>query len=164
MEKDHLLVKIREAVAADAAAILNIHYDAVHQLGEDHYSPEQLNAWSPPVNQDRINHFLENADDVYRLVAEMNGAVVGFAEMVIEKTELRACYVSPQYTRQGIGQALVNALEGTARQHGLKNLQLDGSIIAEAFYKQCGYHITGRGQHQLNNGVFLGCVYMQKDL
>ena len=51
-----------------------------------------------------------------RFVADQNGKVVGFAAIVVDKEELRACYVVPSAARQGVGRALIQKLEHTARE------------------------------------------------
>ena len=45
--EDNLEVNIRPAIVADAIAIIDLHFAAVHQSASSFYSPEVLNSWSP---------------------------------------------------------------------------------------------------------------------
>ena len=61
-----------------------------------------------------------------------------------------------------IGQALMAALEGKARQRGIAVLQLDTSqsqVAAQALYHRCGYRDVG---HVILGGV--ECIVYEKHL
>ncbi len=74
-----------------------------------------------------------NRGNEYRLIAEIDDRIVGVGSLVIENSELRACYVSPEAGRQAVGSALVREMERVARERGLAFLELDSSITAEPF-------------------------------
>ena len=79
-----------------------------------------------------------NHDDEIRLVAELDGELVGIGALVLADSELRACYVVPAAARKGVGSALVAEIERIARQHGLTHLELLSSLTAEPFYRALG--------------------------
>ncbi len=107
---------------------------------------------------------LSNADGEYRLVAENGGRIVGIGCMVARKNELRACYVLPSASRNGVGTAILRALERAARDQGATALEADASLNAEPSYRSSGYEVCGRAEHALNNGARMACVRMRKDL
>lgn len=94
----------------------------------------------------------------------LDDIIVGFGAAVWEKGELRACYVSADVGRQGIGRKIVEAIEAQARHKGLTYLLLDSFLTAEHFYGALGYKLVERGQHKLRSGLSMPCVKMRKEL
>lgn len=77
---------------------------------------------------------------------------------------MRACYVTPEASRKGVGSALVREIERIAQQRGLGFLELDSSVTAEPFYLAQGYAVRERGDHILRSGQAMACVKMVKTL
>ena len=105
-----------------------------------------------------------NADDEIRLVAELDGKPVGIGALILDRSELRAVYVSPEAARKGCGSALVQEIERIAKENGLARLTLAGSLNAEAFYSAQGYEVHERSEVVLRNGHRMAAVWMGKDL
>jgi putative acetyltransferase len=89
---------------------------------------------------------------------------VGIGAIVLNQSELRACYVAPNAVRQRVGSALVAEIERIAREHGLIDLQLESSLTAEPFYAALGYRVEKRGELVLAPGVPMATVKMRKRL
>jgi N-acetylglutamate synthase-like GNAT family acetyltransferase len=160
-------ILIRNASEDDAAAIVQVHYDAVHVTASKDYDEAILKDWSglPDARIDRLQgQIISNPENTSMLVAEINGEIVGFGEIVSSTCELRAVYVSPIAARNGVGGALLNELEAIARKKGVLNLWLDSSLTAEPFYLSHGYLSDGRGEHHLQSGRKMICVKMHKCL
>jgi putative acetyltransferase len=117
-----------------------------------------------PVTDDAVEQVRANPDDEYRLIADIDGRVVGIGVEAFEKAELRACYVAPEACRRGIGSALVRELERAARDRGLTHLDSDSSVTAERFYRKAGFDVIKRGEHVLHNRQRTACVKMRKIL
>lgn len=154
---------IRAFAASDAEAWLEVHRSAVRVLAASDYSQEVIDAWAPPITPRMIEQMQRGASAT-RIVAELSGELAGIAELALENSELRACYVSPDFARGGIGKALVAELEALARRAGATSLSLASSVSAELFYRHLGYHVTGRGSHVLHTGEPMACVHMRKSL
>ena len=71
---------------------------------------------------------------------------------------LASLYVAPEFRMQGIGRALVTAIEAHARSAGADRLHLY-TIGAEAFYRHCGWVVADR--IDWHGGAF---VLMHRDL
>lgn len=156
-------VVIREMYASDARAFLEVHHAAVRGTAAKDYPRAVIDAWAPlPVTRKAMDRVIANPHGELRLIAELNGEVVGIGAIVVAKSELRACYVRPDLGRSGIGSALVRELEETARRNGLSELVLDSSITAEPFYRACGYRAIGSAEHVLQCGQRMVCVKMRK--
>lgn len=80
------------------------------------------------------------------LLAEMDGRPAGTCLFVREEIDpkhdltpwLAALYVAPEFRRQGVGSALVRAIEQHARRVGCRELYLY-TVTAEPFYATLGW-------------------------
>ena len=90
------LVVIREMRAEDARAFLDVHRAAVRGISAKDYPLAVIEAWAPmPLTDDAIERVRANPDKEYRLIAEIEGRVVGIGAAVFKIAELRACYITP---------------------------------------------------------------------
>jgi putative acetyltransferase len=154
---------IRQFVASDAEAWIGVHHAAVRVIAAGDYSQAMIDAWTPPASARMIEH-LQAGPSGTKIVAELDGEMAGIAELVPDKGELRACYVSPDFARRGVGKALVAELEALARNAGITALSAHSSVTAEPFYLHLGYEVTRRGTHVLHTGEPMACVFMRKAL
>jgi len=108
-------IKVREMLNSDARACLEVHHAAVRGIAAKDYPTEVVEDWAPmPVTEKSIERFLINSDGELRLVAEIDGRIVGVGALVLANCEFRACYVAPEAARRGVGSALVR--ENRTRQ------------------------------------------------
>jgi N-acetylglutamate synthase-like GNAT family acetyltransferase len=164
--EDNLDVNLRPAVGADATAIVDLHFAAVHQTARSFYPQEVLDGWSTQPDEARYDQFrqaLEKGAEVF-VVAEDASGVIGFGSIVPTLQELRAVYVHPRAGRRGVGSAILSCLEQVAIDRGVLQLQMDASINAEAFHRRAGYEILERGVHTLRSGLEMVCVKLKKSL
>jgi putative acetyltransferase len=157
-------VLVREMRLAEARRFLEIHHAAVRGIAAADYPPAVVEAWAQPITDQAVERFLANRDGEIRLVAEIDGELVGISAIVLRDSELRACYVAPGAARRGVGSALVAEIERIAREHRLDHLHLHSSITAEPFYSSLGYEVESRGQHVIAPGVPMAAVRMRKRL
>ena len=143
---------------------IDIVNGAITGLATTHYAAEVIHNWIVPVTDETLNELRLNEDREIRLVAELDGQLVGIGALVVERSELRACYVLPTATRQGVGTALVNAIEAIAREKGLDHLAFAASLNAEPFYCALGYCVRERREVALRNGLRMDAVWMHKEL
>jgi putative acetyltransferase len=159
-----MAVVVRPMLADEARAFLEIHTRSVRGLAASHYPPEVIEAWVVPMTEEYLRGFIKNQDKEIRLVAEVDGSLVGLGCLVVQNAELRACYVAPEAARKGVGSALVREIERLAREHGLDHLHLDASTNAEPFYSALGYEVVERGEHVWPSGQRMEAVMMRKAL
>ncbi len=150
----------------DAAAIVDVHFAAVHQTPAAWYSDEILSVWSPPVDEARIERMrlVIKREDEVTLVVRSHKTVVGFGSLVPADCELRALYVHPHWAGRGVGTLLLKSLEEQARKQGVPFLQLDASLNAQEFYARNGFRALAHGMHRFRSGQEIDCVKMRKDL
>lgn len=157
---------LRPAVLADALEIAGVHRAAVQALAGGPYVQDVLDRWAPPVVLHRAeNLFRQEQDDgAVTLVAEAAGDVVGFAIAAPHEGELRACYVAPEATGQGIGRALVAAVEKLSHEAGCMTFAVRAPLNAVRFYANLDYAQTRRAVFAFDDGIEMPVVLMAKTL
>lgn len=158
-------IKIRLAKPNDAKSILEVHYDAVHKIASKDYDKKILNDWSPPVTAKRVKDYKKKSRiKIIRLVANINGKIVGFGTLTPKDCRIGAVYVSPKAKRRGVGALLLRELENIARKLHIKKLKLESSITAEKFYNKNGYKSLKNSYFALRTGRKMKCIKMAKKL
>ena len=163
------MINYRIATGCDAENLLRTRHDAVVNHKTDQYSNDLLNAWAPQVNEESIRteaEALKNPDRI-TIAAEDKDAqskMVGLCTIGISEGLLKQCYVLPEYNGKGIARELVRQAENMAREKGLKSLKLSSSLIALNFYKKQGYKELNSYNYELDNGLQMPCIMMEKVL
>lgn len=154
-------ISIRRATLDDRPAICRVHTRAIRQLCRDSYTPEQIEAWAGLLHPDRYTEVITTREF---FVAEGAGSVVGFAQLDAASGEVEAVYVDPAFVHAGVGRALLAHLEDVARSRGLESLRLASTLNAVSFYRHAGFEERESTEHELQGGIRLACVKMQKVL
>jgi putative acetyltransferase len=157
-------IVIRTLRADEIRVYIDIVNSAILGLAVDHYPPETIAGWVVPITDETIRDLKLNTDGEIRFVAELDGVPVGIGALVLERSELRACYVAPNAARRRCGSAIVREMERVAREHGLTRLNLAASLNAEPFYAAQGYKVRERSEVVLRNGHRMPAVWMEKNL
>jgi GNAT superfamily N-acetyltransferase len=138
---------IRVATENDAeAACLVLRRSIAECCAEDHHNdPSLLTAWLRNKTPDNVRNWLRD-DRSYGVVAEADGgSLVGFA-MLVHSGEVSLCYLVPEARFAGLGRALLEAMEAEARRRGIRELYLDSTKTARAFYLRNGFSASGPPQ------------------
>lgn len=154
-------VRIRKALVSDTEAICGVHKSSIRALCAGAYSPEQIEAWIGPRVPKDYEQFLREA---LFLVAEADDVVAAFAILNPTTSELHALYVDPGRVGEGIGSALLWAVETEARESGLSAIALNATLNSVSFYEKRGYSSRGAAVNELPGGTELPCVRMEKAL
>lgn len=155
---------IRRAVMADLPILNDLVTEAVQQLNAPDYTPQQIASalfYAYGVDTQLIQ------DGTY-FVAEANGRIVGCGgwskrhSMVggdkakqspaddsllnprEDAAKIRAFFVHPDHSRQGIGRALMGVAEMAARQAGFTRLELLATRTGEPLYAAVGFEVQER--------------------
>jgi putative acetyltransferase len=143
---------LRTLRADEVRVYLDIVNTSILGLAADHYPPEVIAQWVLAITDETIRDLTLNTDREIRFIAELDGIPVGMGALVLERSELRACYVAPHAARRGCGSAIVREIERVARENGLTRLELAASLNAEPFYAAHGYKVRERSEVVLRNG------------
>ena len=155
-----MTVRIRSYEAGDAPALARLFYETVHAVDRADYSPEQLQAWAPEVPDPEAWH--ARMSSRYTLVADEDGAAVGFAELERDG-HLDMLYLRKDAVRRGVGSRLYLAVEQVAREQGLGRIFTEASITARPFFEQQGFRVVGEQAVALR-GARLTNFAMEKSL
>lgn len=163
-------MRIREATHEDREAVYRVHQRSIQQLGPRGYDDEQVAAWGAGGGPEE---YALEAESNHFVVAERDGAVVGFGEFDAETgeyltapvdAEVKAVYVDPDVAGDGVGTALLEHLESAAREAGHDSFGLCSSLNAVEFYERHGYARVGKQPHEFSGGVEGTVVEMCTDL
>ncbi len=153
------MITIRPAVEDDAEPLHRIFKTSVQQLAKNHYSPEQITAWS---SRRKPKDYLP-AIRLHKVwIADVDRKPAGYVQLEIQTGEVQAVFVSPEYARKGVGTELMLFMEQVARKTGLTLLFLRASLNAVPFYQKLGYLETEKIVHRTDDGMEFDCVNMHK--
>ena len=139
----------RAAVAADAEAVCNVLRQAILESCVDDHRHDQaiLDAWLGNKHPAQVAAWMAVPAN-HMVVAETfaDGAaarIVGVA-LITQAGKLALCHVLPQAQRQGVGKALLDAAEATARGWGVAKVRVHGTVNSSGFYARFGYINAGK--------------------
>ncbi len=156
-----MTLSIRRARDDDRRGIWTVHVRAIREVCSHSYSAEQIAYWAGLLSP---SSYVAVLREQVLVVAEDPSGIAGFGQLNQVNGEVDAVYVLPGRQREGIGRALLLALEEEARAMGLKRLQLSATLNAVPFYESARYVEERATVHRLPNGVELQCLRMSKDL
>jgi GNAT superfamily N-acetyltransferase len=152
-------VRVRRATEADVRAVATVHV-ASWREGYAHVFPrDRLAALSLDEREMLARNVLARPERGTLLVAEVDGAVVGFAsagaafDPGIEAGEVYAIYVAPEHWGHGVGRALMERALQLLAERGFEQAVLwvlDDNPRARRFYEAGGWRLDGarrKGEH-----------------
>ena len=157
---------VRPAVLGDAETLVRVHRWAVETTAGPFYPLEIIQSWAAPESEKSYEHARKDIADptLIVLVGETGSNIGGFGIVAPATEELRGLFVHPDMGRHGVGTAILANLEQMAVARGVKRLNLDSSINAEAFYARHGYEAMERAKHPVRCGHEMDCIRMSKRL
>jgi GNAT superfamily N-acetyltransferase len=81
-----------------------------------------------------------------------------------EPAHIRAMFVHGEWTRRGLGTAILQHAETAARAEGFSTLSLLATLPGFPLYLRYGFREVDRRDVTLPDGVKLGCVSMEKPI
>jgi GNAT superfamily N-acetyltransferase len=79
-----------------------------------------------------------------------------------DAAKIRAYFVHPGFTRQGIGSAILQRCEKEAARYGFRRLELGATLSGVAFYEAHGYLPVGRCDYECAPGLVMEIISMIK--
>ncbi|MEA2274704.1 MAG: hypothetical protein QOI98_3412 [Solirubrobacteraceae bacterium] len=182
MPRAHAVPPQRRALPADAERISELMRASVLELFPHFY--EERQTASAAVHIAHLD--LTLIEDGTYLVHEAGGEIVacggwsrrdrlytgsgdaeGDARLLDPRTEparVRAMFVRGDWTRRGIGRAILESCERAARAEGFTQLALMATLPGEPLYRAFGFRETGRSMLTMPDGVMVEGVAMQRPI
>src|SRR5579862_1314344 len=171
----------RLATEADIGQLENLIPLSARQLQADYYTPAQIEAALGPVFA--VDKRL--IEDGTYFVAEAETRIVGCGgwskretlfggadgphaegsrelDPACEPARIRAFFVHPEWARQGIGRALMQACEEAARAARFRDMELVATLAGEPLYSALSYRAVERYAIELPGGLEMVVVRMHK--
>lgn len=128
-------MKIREYESKDYETCRRIIGNSTAQINEK-YSDEELKHLQEVIPDMVVGFAEKEGFDFY--IASKNGEIVGVAGYHL-KGEVAGVFVSPDHQRQGIGERMMEEIEGKASDQGIQKLEVLSSLTAKKFYDKLGF-------------------------
>lgn len=156
---------LRPFLPADAMALRDLFAQSIEELTAEDYDEDQRLAWIATAED--AEAFAKRLGGMLTLVVQLDGIYLGFTSLKDNKT-IDMLYVHPDYAGEGIGTALVDALEKIAAARGTETLTTDASDAAVTFFERLGYIQTSRNsvpiaEQWLSNTTMMKCLTPSKD-
>jgi GNAT superfamily N-acetyltransferase len=176
-------ITIRLAALEDVPVLEKLIVASVRSLGLAYYNSQEIEiALTHVFGVDR-----QLIRDATYFVAETGGQIVGCGGWSKRKTlfggdqaesarvdellnpeidagRVRAFYVHPQWSRQGVGKQLLKACEEAASESGFKVLELIATLPGEPLYSSHGYEKIAPYEIPLPEGQSIPGFHMKKTL
>jgi putative acetyltransferase len=133
---------------------------SVMELGADWYDEDELAAWVSAA--DDVAAFGARLAAMLTLIAVKDGEPVGFVALK-GGDEIAMLYVAPDHAGEGVGTALVRAIETLAAHRGAKRLGVDATDNAKPLFDKLGYVAERRNTVDVG-GVWLANTTLVKTL
>jgi GNAT superfamily N-acetyltransferase len=137
-------IAIQPPGPGDAGIISRILERSIRTGGAlDHRNnPCLVEAWLRHKGCKDVDRWLLD-DALYLRLGWLHGKPAGVA-LALTSGEICLCYVQPECFRQGVGRALMLAMEGFLRRQGHRRAMLYSTGAASGFHQRLGYRQTGR--------------------
>jgi putative acetyltransferase len=151
---------IRDFEQGEEAVLRRVFMSSVHELASGFYTQEQLNAWAPRAYDER--QWAEKISVLRPFVAVIDGRIAGYSDLQ-ESGFIGHFFVSGQFSRRGVGSALMEHIHQTANQRKISKLSANVSLAAESLFAKHGFSVVRR-QIVTVNGVSMSNAPMSRNL
>lgn len=151
---------IRDFRLGDEQTIWSVFYTSVHELAAANYNEAQINAWaSKEIDPDAWANHIQTLKP---FVVEVDGNIVAYADLQADGL-IDHFFVSPSFSRQGVGSLLMEHINKQAQAQSLDHLFSHVSLTAKPFFEKWGFEVE-RAQIVTLRGAQLDNFLMYKKL
>jgi putative acetyltransferase len=153
-------VALRPFLPADAKRCAEIFRASIEELAAEDYDTDQREAWAARADDEEA--FGARLLGALTLIAVIDGRTAGFASLK-DGEEIDMLFVDPEFARQGVGRALVEALTKLAEARGAQRLTTEASDTAKPLFDRLGF--TAQKRNLVRKGdQWLASTTMTKTL
>ena len=144
-------MNLRQITLKDQIILKKIYFDSIKSIDENIYSPEQKSIWS---SQAWVNkEFHKSITKGKGFIMEDLNNNIGFAIRYPDR-KLSLLYVKGKFTRKGIGDILIKAIEKEAIKEGLLSIKTDASLLSYKLFIKNQWEIISKEKIILQETVF----------
>ena len=153
---------VRPFKKGDEFGLATLFHAAIHQIAAHHYSPGQVQAWSPQVPDPA--RFLARGTDGRTLLLAVDDDDEPLAYGDVEADgHIDHLFCRPEVAGTGVTARLYEELERAARERGIENLFTEASEPARRFFSKQGFVEIERRDFEIS-GVPIHNFRMEKRL
>jgi putative acetyltransferase len=139
---------LRPFLPGDTMALRDLFAQSIDELTADDYDEDQRIAWA--ASAEDAEAFAQRLGQMLTLIVQIDGEYLGFASLKDNKI-IDMLFVHPYYADEGVGTALVGALEKIAAARGAEAISADASETAQGFFAKRGYEAMQRNSVPLDD-------------
>lgn len=132
------MIQIRQATLEDLPEITAIFRDTIRNISSKFYTEKQIETWASGADDSDL--WKERIENVYFIVAEVKGVIVGFSYLK-DGYYLDGLYVSKTYLRRTVGSKLLRIMESRVSVNGFDVIKVDSSTNAFDFFDSHYYDV-----------------------
>jgi GNAT superfamily N-acetyltransferase len=177
--------ELRRAHMGDVAQLADLIDRSVRELQRFHYSERQIEAAlhrvfgvdSQLITDD--TYFVVTPESDSNLIVgcggwsrrrtlfggdQWLGREESFLDPDCDAAKIRAFFVHPEWTRQGIATLILDHCESAIREAGFTRAELGATLTGVPLYAARGYIERERSEAQLDDGITLSIIRLEKTL
>ncbi len=152
--------RIRRGRPSDAAALYAVHERAVRVLGRRVYSDSQVESWVHGTSPDCYLRAMHDDGEAFEVAVSRLRGIVGFCGR--KDQEIRSLYVDPDWSRLGVGSALLQRAEAMIAAEGHDKVVIGASLVGLPFYELHGYNVVKHRHWRTGGGLMIPAADMEK--
>lgn len=131
--------EIREVEDTDLVTLMELFRSAIEVQGRDHYSDDQVHAWSSRASEASFADFVL-LPNTY--VAIDDSGPIGFCGYAPDG-HITSLYIRPDRSGQGVGRALLSHVLEDAQAKGITKFHAEASEMAIPLFEKMGFAKSG---------------------
>ncbi|MDR2848047.1 MAG: GNAT family N-acetyltransferase [Bacteroidales bacterium] len=162
MKKSLRIFMLRKYKPSDVEQLISLFTQTVHKVSCSYYSPEEVEAWAPSNAADTA-FWHDYFSTRFTLLDEREGFIAGFGCLSASGNVIDMLFTHHEHQNEGVGSAIIDALEAEALHCGQREVFLTTSATAWRFYQKRGY-LYHRSEKKPYGNIAFDCQILRKAL
>lgn len=154
--------RLRPGKPSDAQGLFAVHDRAVRELARGVYSDSQVESWVQGNSPERYVAAMREDGELFLVAVARLRGIVGFCAYKDE--EVRSLYIDPDWSRLGVGTALLERAEAAIAEAGHPKVVIGASLVGLPFYESRGYRVIRHRHWRTRGGLMIPAADMEKPL